>query len=277
MLYQSGKSTLRHFSKAFTVVEVGIIIPIVLVVIGAFILTIINFTTQALDARKDNAVAVEAQNALNRMADDVAGSIKFLATNDFTVASPQGVGNNTVKFTATSQALILQTPLTASNPRTASASVDNFVYKPNSPLACSDPNVANNTLSTYNIVYFVQGSTIARRSMMPTDWNGNSYACNGANIWQKPTCAPGQSGANCSGGNDEIVSGKFQLNGPGISISYFNEGTAIPDSDVFTGSAASKQAALDQATSAKVTIQTSFTDGDNNQQTYRTERILPLK
>lgn len=272
MLSISASRNKSKVSKAFTVVEVGVIIPIVLVVVGAFILTIINFTTQAVESRRGNAIAVDTQNALNRLASDTTDSLNFLATNNFTPLSPQGVANNSAPFVNTSSRLILNTPLTKTSPRTANSAADNFVYKANSPLACTDSNVAQNSLATYNIVYFVSSSDeLFRRVMVPANWNNSSYSCGGV-VWQKPTCMAGQTGTYCSGGADEKISQDYTMS---MALTYYDKELPIPATSTNTGTDLNRQTALDRATSVKVTLSASkIIDGET--EVYTAERILPL-
>ncbi len=262
----------KYSSAGFTVVEVAVVIPIMLVVIGAFIMTIINFTAQAVDARHGNATATRVQQVLNRIADDVAGSEGFLATNDFTPVSPQGYNDSTTAFNNSPNTLILKMPLTKKNPRTAPAGTDNLVYRANSPLACNNANVASNNLATYNVVYTTrttpsQSSSIWRRSMMPSGYSGVSYACGGA-VWQKPTCSYGYTGTNCAGGQDELngtTNGQVYLD-----IKYYEKDIEIPSAETNSDAVASRQQALNRATSVKVTLTT------NSDPQYIASRILPL-
>lgn len=265
------KASKNIFYPAFTLVEVAIIIPLVLVVIGAFILTLINFTSHAVDSRKNNAIAVEAQGILNRMANDVADSTKFLVQNDFNVQSPQGSNNGTTKFTTSSSTLVLQTPLTKNNPRTVAASVDNFIYKPNSPLACADANVTTNSLATYNVV-FSYSSGLKRRVVVPLDYSSLANAC--STPWQKPTCASGRSGTYCSGGNDENLNQTTYMEN--LLFSFYEKELPMLASEVFTEpNLTIRQANLDRATSVKVSFRLSkYIDGET--QSYNVERILPL-
>lgn len=263
----------KYSSAGFTVVEVAVVIPIMLVVIGAFIMTIINFTEQAVDARHGNVTATYIQQALNRMADDVAGAEGFLATNDFTPVSPQGHNDSTTAFNNSPNTLILKMPLTKKNPRTAPAGTDNLVYRANSPLACNNTDVASNNLATYNVVYttkthFWLDPSVWRRSMMPSGYTNASYACGGI-VWQKPTCSYGQTGKNCSGGQDESVvkpTGYYT----NLNIKYYQKDQEIPLAETDIGTVASRQQALNRATSVKVTLTT------NSDPQYIASRILPL-
>lgn len=284
MVNKPNSKKVPSFSAAFTVVEVGVIVPIVLIVVGAFILTLVNFTGKAIEARKENAIAVDVQGVINRIANDVADSNLFLSENDFAVQSPQGSGDNTTKFTNVSTPsgsinltnLILKTPLTKSNPLTAPNDVDNSVYKPNSPLACTDVNIVNNQLATYNIVYFSKtvGSNIEiyRRSIMPLNYTTTANAC--TTPWQKPTCASGKTGTYCSGGVDERVSLDYSMH---LTPTYYSEDIELPSARTIasSASAADRQLALDTATSVKINIKASKVV-DNIEQTYTAERILPL-
>ena len=270
MLNKTHKS---KFSTAFTLVEVAIVIPMVLVVIGAFILTLVNFTANAVNSRQDNSVAVEAQGILNRMANDIADSTGFLVQNDFNVQSPQGSNNGTTKFTTTKNSvLVLQMPFTKSNPRTNTASVDNFVYKPNSPLACTNPDAITNSLATYNVVYFTSVGRLERRTVVPLNYSTSANAC--STPWQKPTCAAGQSGTYCAGGVDERLSQDANIGN--LTMTFYEKDLPAPDAEVFTESdLVKRQENLNRATSVKISF-TLQKNTDSEYSNYSVERILPL-
>lgn len=279
------KSPQLH-SSAFTVVEVAIIVPIVLIAIGIFTLTIINLTEKATYSRNDNFLATEVQGVLNRMASDIGGAQKFLSQNELTVQAPQGLNNDTTKFTNQSpiyqnkNILILKMPFTKANPRNASTSSDNFIYVPNVPLTCSDTNVAENAIATHEVVYFIKFDSVSpghyslyRRTLVPKDYSDSNNAC--STPWQKPTCTEGYSGEYCAGGKDEKILGggphnySFEV----FNIIYMNRDTPIAKIDSNAPiSPEVRQEVLNKATSIKINITVRYIDS----LPYRAERILPL-
>ena len=58
--------------SGFTLVEIIIIAPIVILFIGAFIALVVNLTGESLRLREKNAAAYEVQEALNDIETNVA-------------------------------------------------------------------------------------------------------------------------------------------------------------------------------------------------------------
>ena len=86
-------------NNGFTVVEMLVVAPIVILFIGAFISAIVSMTGQVLISRASNSLMYNIQDALNRIEQDTKISNKLLATNDITgLTSPQGYNDDTTPF-----------------------------------------------------------------------------------------------------------------------------------------------------------------------------------
>jgi hypothetical protein len=186
----------QPLQRGFTVVELLVIAPIVILTIGAFITVIVNMTGEVLATRASGFLAYSVQDSLNRIEDDIKLSTTFLAETNITLTSPQGYGNSTMSFTnvdvTKGNMLILNALATIGNPYQSS---NGLVYLTNLPNSCTSADVNQNKPMTYNIVYFVENSTLWRRTLMPPDYT--TAGCNAP--WQKPSCNPNQSGAFCVG------------------------------------------------------------------------------
>ena len=82
----------------FTLVEMLIIAPIVILVIGVFVSAIVNMTGEVLSVRGANALTYNVQNALNTIDADVKASGGYLATNNITLSTGQGYDGGTSIF-----------------------------------------------------------------------------------------------------------------------------------------------------------------------------------
>jgi hypothetical protein len=187
------KASINTSSHGFTIVELLVIAPIVLLTIGAFITAIVNMTGDVLASRTSNVLTYEIQDALNHIEDDVKLSSSFLGESNIDLTAPQGYGDNTTKFEnaddTNGDALILNTLATTANPISTGAGL---VYLDDLPNDCGNSQINQNKPMTLNIVYFVKDDTLWRRVIMPSD-----YTTAGCSVpWQQPSCNPGYMALN---------------------------------------------------------------------------------
>ncbi len=218
----------RAASRGFTLVEMMIIAPIVILSIGAFITLIINLTGEIMSSRGSNTVTYSIQNALNRIEEDIKLSSGFLEENSitFTGSNPQGRGSgaSTTPFDAAGNAttgptLILNSLVTDGNP----LSLDSrLIYMANQPNDCSNAEeYIKNRPMVMNIIYFVENDTLWRRTVMPQGYDTASNYCGTKQPWQRPSCANGHS--FCRTNDERLVD---NVSASGFSISYFNSASS---------------------------------------------------
>ena len=217
--------------SGFTIVEMLIIAPIVILVIGTFISAVVNMTGEILMTRGANAIAYSVQDALNRIEADIKLSTTFLAKNSITpLASPQGYDNSTSDFTnvgPNGNMLILNTLATTGNPLSTSSGLVylNNVADPNQPNACASAQINQNTPMTMNVIYFVKDSILWRRTVAPT-----SYLTAGCTVpWQQPSCSPTISGAFCKTQDIRLVD---NVDTEDFVLQYFNSASGTADDSV---------------------------------------------
>lgn len=250
--------------RGFTLVEMVIVAPIVIIVIGTFILAIINMVGAVMASRGSNTLAYNIQQALSQIDQDVTASSGFLAVNNVTIRSPQGYNNDTTNFKnadATNGAmLILNTYTTTSNPISATRS---YVYAIGQPYACNSTLVNQNTKITVNIIYFVKTvngvSSLWRRTVAPSD-----YASAKCGVpWQQPSCSPIITDAFCTTKDQELVDG---VQPGGFNVSYFVSGptTANVLASDATQSDTMRQAAMDPTNTVNVQITAGATMAGRN-------------
>lgn len=237
--------------SGFTIVEMLVVAPVVILAIGAFLTVIISMTGEVISSRAANNLTFAVQDGLSKIEQDIKLSAGFLATNSVTLdgADGQGVSNDGTNFVNsggdTATALILNMVATTGNPNDASST---YVFLRNQPNSCA--NADNNIPMTYNVVYFVQDETLWRRVIMPQNYADTStYAC--ADAWQRPSCNPEwlaeQVGPTfCTTEDEKILEG---INAADFSVDYFINGasdTPIANAD--------NAAALIPATTARVSL-----------------------
>jgi len=248
-------STYQIKKNGFTAVEVLIIAPIVILVIGAFITVIVNMTGDVLSSRGANTLAYTAQDALNQIEQDVKSSNAFLATNNIALTSPQGYDNGTAMFDnngTNGPMLILNTYATTTNPL---SSTRNIIYT-NSPNTCASGDSDKNDPMPINIIYFVKEGTLWRRTIMPSDYTtaGCDAKNNAAAVpWQQPTCTA--INGFCTTKDTKLVDGILATDG--FNISYFSKGNSTNEDPVANNSGSTdnaRAAALQTVNTIKVTI-----------------------
>lgn len=235
----------------FTLVEMLIIAPIVVLLIGAFVATLINLTGEALSQNANTLLLNNVQAAIDEIETDVKSSGAFLATNNMTIVSPQGYDDSTQGFlnvmSSTQDALILNTLATTANPASATRGL---VYLANVPNACGSSNFGQNQILTFNTVYFVKDTTLYRRILGSSNYA--SKACSGTTIWQKPSCTPGVTGAMCLSRDETVIQATDSLT---LSLDYYaNPSDSSPLSTAEVGTDAARQAALDATRTVNVKI-----------------------
>ena len=189
--------TRPDFSKknpgGFTIVEMVVVIPIVIIIIGTFVFALIRITGDIMTARASNVLAYSVQDALNTIEADAKISEGYLTTS-MAPTTPQGFDGNTAPFnnTSTNSPLILKSYATTGNPM---SSVRSMVYK-STPNSCSSAQKDQNSPLIINIVYFIKnGKQLWRRILMPADYRDLTANCD--TPWQKPSCPVGYSAPFC--------------------------------------------------------------------------------
>lgn len=228
MRLMSTTAESRQSVRGFTLVEMLIIAPIVIIVISGFVALMITLVGDVLITRDQNSMTFEAQDALDRIEQDTRLSTQFLTTTG-SLTAPQGSDNNftgTAAFTNPSNTLILSVLATDANPADATR---RLVYYVNQPNPCG-------SLQTYNrvflikIVYFIKSNALWRRSLVP-DYNFNvtpdsQTLCQttSTGVWQQNTCSPGYTASRCKTNDAEIMK-----NISALGIKYFSDPGSTTD------------------------------------------------
>lgn len=173
MANQSPRRPMSKNKQGFTLVELLVVAPIVILVIGGFIGAIIAMTGSVLATRGANLLAYNIQDALNRIETDVRQSGAVLDTNNFDPTYPQGLNDGATKFTTGTSTLVLNTYATDKNPTDADRKI--ILKTDSAPLMM-------------NTVYFVDNDgTLWRRIIAQTDYD--TLGAEGVKPWQQPSCS----------------------------------------------------------------------------------------
>lgn len=245
----------RNFHNGFSLVEIMVISPIIILMIGAFIVAIVTLTGEALASRTQSTLIYTLGDSLARIRSDVRISEGFLAINSFTPAAPQGAGDDTTHFknvTSTSgsqglTALILRLPATTSAP---DASNTAFVFLTPTRVDCTSQTALISSRMMTNVVYFIRDNTLWRRVLLPSDYISSGCAM----PWQRPTCTEGFSASFCVTNDEKLVSG---IAPEDFNVQYFSSSAVTsPIAEVSDPavSDAQRDGGLSGSTNVKVSI-----------------------
>ncbi len=264
-----NQKNIRKSPNGFTLVEMLVVAPIVILMIGIFISAIVSMTGDVLATRASSTLAYNIQDALNRIQSDVVLSGSFLATNDIDITSPQGYDDSIAAFNNVSSnatigsMLILKTYTTTMNPQNSARDI---VYMSGQPNACNSTLVNQNQPLTMDTIYFIKNNTLWRRVVSATNY-ATAGCINGVvdAPWQKPSCAPTISGTMCPTQDERLVDGITP--GSGFCISYYttpgsstdgttacNDPKANNIANDNTKTSSVRQAALQTTSTVSVTI-----------------------
>ena len=250
-------------TKGFTLVEMVVVAPIIILAIGAFIAVIINLTGEVLSSRGSNSLTYDVQDALNRIETDVKLSATTLATNSISltgtnqgfVADGQATpGGSTVNFSNISTggspaSLILNVLATNGNPLSDTTT---YLYLKDTPNSCADPALyTKNTPLTTNVVYYIANDTLWRRTIMPENYATAANLCGGTS-WQRPSCLPGYTNSFCTTNDEKLIEG---ITPADFAVSYYTSASATtPIAAATTGTDAARGIALQGAQMIKVSL-----------------------
>ena len=251
--------SLRQHNKSFgfTLVEMMIVAPMMIIIIGTIIVAIVTLTGESLAEGGRAQLLNDVQDSLDRIEADVQASGAYLSTNNFTITAPQGLDDSTQKFVSISpvgvDSIILNSFFTTASPALSTRSL---VYLPNTPFACGDASIVQNQVMTNNVVYFVKDTSLWRRTVATSTYA--SKACAGVNIWQQPNCAEALMATNtslCKAQDELLLTGVQPTD---FIVDYYLSasdttpalGTELQDPDA-------RQIAIDKASTMQITLKAS--------------------
>ena len=209
----------NHPSAGFTLIELLVVTPFVIMIVAIMVGLVVNLTGEALVAREQSHASYTAQSALDRIEQDIRVSKEILATSG-TLPAPQGRNSNftgTSAFATPASYLVLSHYATTQGPHGTARSL---VYYANQPNPCGATQ-EHNQVMYIQIIYYVDGSTLKRRTVMPSYSSGD--VCN--TPWQRNSCKTGLNTANQCRASDEVIAENVSA----ITFAYYeNPGDTTP-------------------------------------------------
>ncbi len=223
-------------AQGFTLVEVLVVAPIIILFIGGFIGLILNLTGNTLKANQQNTLAYEGQDALRAIEESAESATAYLtSTTPSPLPSPLGKDGGTAPFTNTTvgqpDSLIFNSPATTTSPFSAAKRV---IYT--GAGACNNAN----PIFTYTSVYFISANTLYKRTIVPT-----TASCEAP--WQRSSCYA----ANVSTGNCLVEDEKIIDNVETMDITYYSGTTLLGDSSAASANSISISLTLSKKVSGK--------------------------
>ena len=236
---------MRHIqtSSGFTLVEVLVISPIIILFIGSFIALLVNLTGESLVTRERNVAIYDSQTALDDIKADVSQATGFL-TSTGPLTSPQGKNDSGTAFTDTNSSaadtLIIKKAATS---KTTNDSSREPIYL--GAGSCD----SRNPIYSYYVVYFVaddpETTDTADRALFKRTILPAQVAC--ATPVQKGSCKAAGSGV-CQTRDERLVGG-IPDTVAGFDVKYYSNGVGPTETgagtatDVSVSMSVAKQAA----------------------------------
>lgn len=223
----------------FTLVEILVVVPIVILVIAVLIGFLVTLTGDALMSRERSSMVYTTQDALHQIERDIRISTGFLSTTG-SLPSPQGSNQATAAFSSPSTQLILRQYATIGSPYDSDRKL---AYYANEPNPCGSYHEYNNVASVM-VIYFVDNGDLRKRTINQVP---NNSVCDGGSLlplstqlWQINSCKAAVDTGTCQT-YDSILATDVD----NFSISYY----ILPSSSIAVGSSQ-----VPAATTARVSL-----------------------
>lgn len=156
----------KNNQRGFTLIEVGIVVPILLLIVLGLVSSLYFAYTIYVTERVQAQSSYDISEGLSMIEKDVSLSSQFLSTNDATTTDAYLPASNggTWSYLGESEnvrALILRTYTSTTNPESNNRSPV-FVNQ----LGCSADRVYYNDVLDYNTIYFVSQNNLYRRRIV---------------------------------------------------------------------------------------------------------------
>ncbi len=152
----------RFRQSGFTLLEVVIIIPIMILTVAVLVAFLITVYGNLLSKNVSLQLAAEAQSALFSMRDDMYYAVRFASTNQVDTTDPNAPSGG---WNAANQNALIVYEAAYTAPREIAAR--QLVYKKDMPNPCNGTEIGQNQYSTNTLIYFVSGSTLYKRVLVP--------------------------------------------------------------------------------------------------------------
>lgn len=163
--------------RGFTLIEVLVVAPLVILLIGVTIGYISSLTGEGLKTSQRNIMTYDTQAALENIEQATSGAVQIASKTNAPLLANQGPNDSTNAFTSHSGRLVLSSAASTGNSFDPSRQT---IYMGSGACDYSNP------LLTYYSVYFLSGTTLYKRTIISTASPTNFCAT----PIQKNSCSP---------------------------------------------------------------------------------------
>ena len=215
-------------SSGFTLVEMLVVAPLVLIVIAGLVSAMVAMIGDSLVANSRVTTAYSLQDTLNQIEQDTRVTTNFMGVFSYLV-SPQGRNGNTGAFNYNAnEDLILTQQATTTSPYNTTR---DLVYYADQPAACGSGDMGGNRVLADRVIYFLDSSTktLWRRTIV-NPWNLNSThdgntVC--STPWQRDSCPQGSAVSNTPGSACQSVDQKMLDNVTDFTPTFYDSSNNV--------------------------------------------------
>lgn len=214
-----------HKNAGFTLIEVLVISPVLMVTLSVMVVLMINLSAANLISNNEIIMTVDTKTALSVIEDDINLSSAFLTTKDAAFSDPYGPDGSGATWSykgnsATSRVLIARTYATTTSvkdPNKTPVYIDQY--------GCGIAVQTSNPTLRTNSVYFVSSGNLYRRTLTDV----SETLCSPQ--FQKQSCPPGIGNPNiiCKANDALLVS-----NVTNFDIRYYAASSDTTPMDVYS-------------------------------------------
>lgn len=243
-------ATSRHNQTGFTIVEVGIIVPLLLVFLVALFSTLYNLLQVSAVQRAETDSAYDIQAGLSAIEKDVMLSSQFLPVADAGIFDAYPPASNGGKWSYRGEsndirALILRSYATTTNPE-SNERRPVFIDQN----GCESDRIYYNDVLDYNTIYFVKNNDLYRRRIITIPPSSCSTPYQKQSCPSLETLGSGARHSSCQADDELIVNGVSSF-----VVTYYDKSNSTSAIDVYPTGA--DPDLLQTANAIKVTITTS--------------------
>lgn len=203
----------RLKQAGLTLIEVLIVAPLLILLIGTVIGYIVSLTGSSLQTGDKNSVVQETQASLDNIEAETTKATSFFQTSGSTI-SPQGSNDSTAAWsttmggtngnTSTNNILIMNVPAVDKSPLDSSRQLVMFDVDESAPCNYGE-------IFPVMVIYYIKTNELWKRTIISSEPGcGTSPAY--STIWQRPSCTPGYTNTTvCKAEDEKLMSGISEL------------------------------------------------------------------
>lgn len=197
-------------SRGFTLVELLVVVPSTVIVIAVLVAFLISLYGSLLVKNGRQQLEIDAQSALFSIRDDPFFAARFAGDNQTGTSDAYAPGGSWNAIA--DDALIIYEASFDANRQNDGRQL---IYERDQPYPCGDPSVNENQYSLNTLIYFVSGTTLYKRVLIP------DQTLNCDTTFRLQTCPSNHATANCPA--DTVVAENVSA----FDLTYYNRSGVV--------------------------------------------------